>query len=94
MEERRWQIGPEEVDEEGERGEEVEDEAVVFVCWHFRGRARHGLKFVGRGIGSRRARWTEERGQGGGGRERCWWAAVEGWCEEVVLERRWRGRRA
>lgn len=47
MEKGRGQVGPEEVHEEGEGGEEVEDEAIVFVGWDFRGCARDGFEFVG-----------------------------------------------
>lgn len=56
VQERRGQVGPEEVHEEGERGEEVEDEAVVLVGWDLGGGAGDGLQLVGGGVGGCGAR--------------------------------------
>lgn len=45
MQERAGEVAPEDIHEEGEGGEEVQDEAVVFVGGDFRGGARDGLEF-------------------------------------------------
>jgi len=51
VEEGRGEVGPEEVHEECEGGEEVEDEAIVFVGGDFWGCSRYGFELVGGGVG-------------------------------------------
>lgn len=55
MQEWTGEVAPEKVHKKGQRGEEVEDEAVVFVGWDFGRGAGDGLEF---GIGGVGCRWA------------------------------------
>lgn len=63
MQEWGWEVGPEEVHEEGERGEKVEDEAVVLVGRNLGRRAGDGFEFIGGAVGGRWSGGPEERSQ-------------------------------